>query len=210
MIDDYLRELEARLPATGRGRLLAEAEDHLRTAAAAHVTRGLAVEAAEGAAVRAFGPPEEVARRLAPLAAAVAVRRAAVVGLVAAAGLVLPLYGIPENTLPPAPWAERPALLSALLVAGVVCWLAATVLAALACVLGRGRPRGSSWAVSASAAAVALAALSGMAALAVWHVEADSLPGWQPILAVPAALACALAAAAAARWARARAPVAAS
>lgn len=65
-IERYLDELFGRLAgqgATGR-RVLAEAEDHLRTAAADAMARGLPADQAERDAVARFGPPAVVARTL--------------------------------------------------------------------------------------------------------------------------------------------------
>jgi hypothetical protein len=64
-IDEYLDELLLRLrgePSDIR-RVLAEAEDHLRTAAAEAVAAGLDQESAERRAVQRFGPPRLIARR---------------------------------------------------------------------------------------------------------------------------------------------------
>jgi hypothetical protein len=108
VIADYLRELERRLPETRRRRLLQEAEAHLRDSAASYEAQGLDPVAAEAAAVKAFGPVDVVARAFAAEAAAHATRRAAILAVGALASLVLPVYGIPENTLPPAPWVDKP------------------------------------------------------------------------------------------------------
>jgi MYXO-CTERM domain-containing protein len=58
-VDDYLDTLFDRLSGTGAEgrRLLAEAEDHLRSAADDGIARGLEPLAAEREAVRRFGPP---------------------------------------------------------------------------------------------------------------------------------------------------------
>jgi hypothetical protein len=100
-IDDYLAELRAalRLRFLLRRRLLAEAEAHLRESAEA---------TGEHEAVARFGDPGLVADELARAAAPAALVRASLLLLGALALLVLPLYAIPENTLPPARWAERP------------------------------------------------------------------------------------------------------
>lgn len=97
-IDHYLRDLERALPRglVLRRRILVEVEDHLREAAR---------ERGEEDAVTSFGPPQELARRYAPLAA----RR--VGALVVFALLAYPIltYPITENNLPPAPWpGDRP------------------------------------------------------------------------------------------------------
>jgi hypothetical protein len=65
-IDRYLDELFDRLAGTGAPgrRALAEAEDHLRSAAAEGVSRGLSEDVAEFEAVHRFGPAARVARGL--------------------------------------------------------------------------------------------------------------------------------------------------
>lgn len=65
MIDALLTELDRLLPAgRHRRRVLLEAEDHLRCAVEAGVAAGLDRDAAEAAAVRDFGPPALLARRV--------------------------------------------------------------------------------------------------------------------------------------------------
>lgn len=92
MIERFLSELARRLPRRGRRRILAELEDHLRESAEAH---------GEAEAIRRFGRPEDVARSF---------RRGPNIGRIAlgaAVATMLPaFYGLPENHLPPAPWAE--------------------------------------------------------------------------------------------------------
>jgi hypothetical protein len=142
VIADYLRELERRLPETRRRRLLREAEAHLRDSAALYEARGLDPDAAEVAAIRDFGPVEVVARAFAAEAAVHATRRAAMLALAALASLVLPLYGIPENTLPPAPWVEKPAHLAvqqALALGFFALALGVALVGALAAFVGRAR-----------------------------------------------------------------------
>lgn len=67
VIDSYLDELYAELRVEPRHarRVLAEAEDHLREAAAAQESAGATPEAAEAAAVAAFGTASTVADRFA-------------------------------------------------------------------------------------------------------------------------------------------------
>jgi hypothetical protein len=97
-IDRYLRELRRVLPwGLRRTRILAEVEDHLRDAAA---------ESGEEEAVARFGAARDVASRFAAPAAARA-SRAVALGLAGLVAFVLvPGYGVVENALPPAPWAE--------------------------------------------------------------------------------------------------------
>ncbi|MDQ1627279.1 MAG: hypothetical protein QOI54_1023 [Actinomycetota bacterium] len=93
-IEAYLDELADRLRGRGRvvRRVLAEAEDHLLSAAAAHREQGLADDAAEQAAVADFGEPELVARRLShrgsPLTRALLGQAVTSLVLVAGIGLV--------------------------------------------------------------------------------------------------------------------------
>lgn len=108
-IEAYLRELGRLLPSTRRTRFLREAESHLRETAAALVAKGVEPGEAERRATEAFGPVEVVARAFCEESARHATRRATVLTLGALILLVLPLYGIPENTLPPATWAVKPA-----------------------------------------------------------------------------------------------------
>jgi hypothetical protein len=102
MIDDYLaalrRALRRRLLIERR--LLSETEAHLRESAARL--------GSEREAIERFGDPEGLARRVARERAP---RRAAVLFLATLPFFVLPLYAIPENTLPAAPWASTPGYL---------------------------------------------------------------------------------------------------
>ena len=128
-IDAYLGELERRLPRISRRRILAEAQEHLRDSAATHGAAGLSLHAAEAAAVDDFGPVEIVARRLSAEGAIRETRIATLVALSAVAFFVFPLYVVPENSLPPAPWVEKPRDIFVLQLASVVIWLAAGALA---------------------------------------------------------------------------------
>jgi hypothetical protein len=107
-IEAYLRELGRLLPSTRRSRFLREAESHLRESTDALVAAGVEPRDAERRAVEAFGPVDLVAGAFAAESARHATRRAAVITVGALALLVLPLYGIPENTLPPAEWVSKP------------------------------------------------------------------------------------------------------
>ena len=104
MIDLYLRDLSAELAFYGiRGRraarLRAEARDHLLELAADH---------GDEEAISRFGPPRTLAIEAARAAHPVMLLRSTLVFLAALPFFVLPLYAIPENTLPPAPWGARP------------------------------------------------------------------------------------------------------
>jgi hypothetical protein len=115
LIDHYLTELAVELDFHGVGRrraarILAESRDHLLE---------LAVEHGEEEAVERFGPARQLAREAARAARPVVLFRSTLVFVAALLLFVLPLYGIPENTLPPAPWDERPAHLTWMLYVSV-------------------------------------------------------------------------------------------
>ena len=95
-VEAYLAELARHLPRVGRGRVLAEVEDHLREAAR---------EVGEEEAVARFGPPGAVAGAFAPLRAVVWSRVAAIAAVLAVLSFpaAFPVY---EHFLPPAPWAS--------------------------------------------------------------------------------------------------------
>jgi hypothetical protein len=86
MIAAYLSELdrELRLPRRARHRVLAEAADHLHEAADAYVAEGMPADAAEWAAVAAFGPARGLARRFADELATRTVGRAGWIACAAA------------------------------------------------------------------------------------------------------------------------------
>lgn len=170
MIDRYLSELEPLLPRIGRRRILAEVEDHLREAAAEH---------GEEEAVARFGPPQHVARCFGREP-----RVGRLILLVAVATMLPAFYGVPENALPPAPWAEgqMPFALEwkrdAVLVLGA--------LAALTVLSGRRT-------ITAIGLGSAVAASVLAAVLAVqWADAAPGTPVWLPLVAlVPGLLAAA-------------------
>ena len=99
-VERRLEELRRTLPVVGRDRLLAEAEDHLREAAA---------RVGEEEAVARFGSADDLARQLAPLRVEVWTRLAAVSAAVAALSFLL-AYPVYENNLPPAPWPTAAAI----------------------------------------------------------------------------------------------------
>jgi hypothetical protein len=104
VIEHYLFDLRMQLAFYGvrrrrAERAVAEARDHLTELAAEHGPEE---------AVDRFGPAHSLAIEIARTEQPVALFRCALVLLGAVALFVLPLYGIPENTLPPAPWVERP------------------------------------------------------------------------------------------------------
>ena len=73
-VEDYLARLRAglRTPPARTAEIVAEAEDHLRESAAARQTAGLDEEAAQRAAVAAFGPVKQVIRAHRPTLSAYA------------------------------------------------------------------------------------------------------------------------------------------
>lgn len=205
-IDAYLAELARHLPRTHRPRFLAEAEEHLRDAANANRLRGLDAAAAERAAIRSFGDPEVVARRFAAVSALSSVRRGSLLALAAVVALVLPLYGIPENTLPPARWEEKPTDIAVLQALAIAFWLAAVVLAAL----GLGSSLFRHARLAAGALVAATAAVAGFLAVGVvlfarWLAEAPWTPLWPFLgLALPITVACLGVCVAASLWVRDR------
>ncbi len=176
-IDAYLRELEYLLPRLERRRFLAEAGMHLRQRADELVASGVGAEEAQRRAVELFGPAEVVASRVAAERAPWAIRWACVVALVGVAGLVVPLYAVPENLLPPAPWVERPTHLGVLVDLALASWLATVAIALGALVLAAvGRVRAT---VPTLMAAVAVGGLSGAMALTTvvaWRFSAPTTP----------------------------------
>ena len=104
VIERYLVDLRAQLafygvPRRRAARVVAESRDHLME---------LAADEGEPGAVARFGPPQRIAVEVARAVQPVVLFRSSVLFLGALALFVLPLYVIPENTLQPAPWAERP------------------------------------------------------------------------------------------------------
>jgi len=200
-IEAYLAELRALLPATRRERFLAEVEAHLRDAADAGVERVLDRPSAEAEAAAVFGRPSLVAARMRRETAPIAIRRAAGMTIAALSLLFLPLYAIPENVLPPAPWDERPAYLGVLLGVALVSWLSALGLAGLAILL---RPRRAAVGLLVSALAAVVSGTAGLTTALAWHVEAADTP-WSVLgLAIPLTLTSLVGVVAAARWARGR------
>lgn len=200
-IDDYLEELRRLLPLTRRERFLREAEMHLREASEARLRDGLGRVEAEALAVEAFGPVAVVAERMRRETAPVVVRRASGVAFVGLSALFLPLYVVPENLLPPAPWAERPEYLGVLLGVALGCWLGALGLAAAASVAPAGI---GAQALVASAVLGLGCGVSALAAAVAWHVEAPSTPWSIVAIAVPITIVALGGVVGAASWARER------
>jgi hypothetical protein len=201
-VDDYLRELRRLLPSTRRERFLRESEAHLRETVDRLTRDGVARREAEARAVEAFGPAAEVAARMRRETAPIAVRRAGGVAVVALASLVAPLYAVPENLLPPAPWPERPAYLGTLLTVALACWLGALVAAASGWALP---PRGGARALGLACLLGLASGAASVAAAMAWHVEAPATPWHVTMLVVLSTLLALAAVSAAAAWAHTRA-----
>lgn len=199
-IDAYLAELQRLLPRTARLRALAEVREHLRDAAARHRAAGASQGRAEMNATAEFGDVAEVAARLGRELAIRDTRIAALLTLAGVAFFVFPFYVVPENTLPPAPWAEKPAELLALQRITLALWLAAGAFAAASVVLAwTRRPRAASVAVIATAAAITGAGSVGAMLLWRWTVHTPGTPNLAlaNALAFPIVVTCV----AAASWA---------
>jgi hypothetical protein len=171
VIERYLVDLSAQLAFYGvRGRrakrIVAESRDHLLQLAAGEGEQG---------AVALFGPSQVIAVEVARAVQPVVLFRSALVFLGALALFVLPLYAIPENTLPPAPWDERPGYLTWKLYVSEGAFGVA-VLAALVAVAGawRRRRRTAFVALSLAGAFLAVSAAIGAIAALQW---AEAVPG---------------------------------
>lgn len=200
-IDGYLAALQRLLPRIARLRALPEVREHLRDAAAAQRAAGLTPLDAEAAATRAFGAVEDVARRLGAELAVRESRLAGLLGLVITVAFVFPLYVVPENTLPPATWSEKPADIALLQHIALASWIVACVLAAGATLLARTRwCRHTALVLAFAAVSITGAGVATAAVAARWPSSPPSLPGWA--LAAPLVLVCVFATAAAALWAR--------
>ena len=199
-IDAYLAALERSLSRISRRRVLAEAQEHLRDAAATHRAAGLTPPDAEAAAVADFGPVEIVARRLAEERAVRDTRISTLIALGAVAFFVFPLYVVPENSLPPAPWVEKPRDIFVLQMASVAIWLVAGVLAAASAAVAWTRWSHLAAPILLTASVAIAGACAVVAAIGVrWVALTPATPNWP--LAAGLALCCLLACVAAAGWA---------
>lgn len=171
MIERYLTDLAAELAFHGVGRrraarIRAEARDHLLELAAEH---------GEEEAVARFGPARQLAIESARAAQPVVLFRSTLVFAAALALFVLPLYGIPENTLPPAPWDERPAHLTWKLYVSVGAFAIAMPLALIAVAAAWLRLRRTTLVVLALAGtSLAISAVVGAVGAIQW---AQAVPG---------------------------------
>lgn len=176
----------------------------MRDSAARHRSGGLPPHAAEAAAVDDFGPAEVVARRLAREGAIREIRVATLGALGAVAFFVFPLYVVPENTLPAAPWAEKPRDVLVLQMVTVAFWLVAGAIATASVVLAWTRwSRFAAPVLGAAFVAIAGSALTAAALVERWFAAAPATPSW-PLVGAPLAVGCLVACAAAAKWARTR------
>jgi hypothetical protein len=171
LIDLYLTDLAAELAFHGvgrrrSGRILAEARDHLLE---------LADEYGEEEAVERFGSARRLAIEAARAAQPVILFRSALVFGAALALFVLPLYGIPENTLPPAPWGERPAQLTWKLYVSLGAFVIAVPLALTAIVAAWRRLRRTTLvALALAGTSLAIGAVVGAVGAVQW---AQAVPG---------------------------------
>ena len=153
----YLDELEQalrrhRVPARRRRRFLAEAADHIACNPEAEAT---------------FGDPEHLAQQVAAMEQPRRVRVLSLILVGTIVAFVAPLYGIPENTLPPAPPEGLPAAVEWKLEWAIALYLAALALAMVAVGVSWARPRLAKWpawlAVGSLAASAALASVAAVA-----------------------------------------------
>nr|MBA2641681.1 hypothetical protein [Actinomycetota bacterium] len=113
---------------------------------------------------------------------------------------VFPLYVVPENTLPPAPWAEKPRDIFVLQLVSIAFWLGAGALAAVGAVLAWTRwSRFASIVLIAACAGIAGSTVVAAVLVARWFSLTPATPNWA--LAAPLALGSLLACTAAASWA---------
>jgi hypothetical protein len=160
MSDRYLDELEQalrrhRVPARRRRRFLAEAADHI---------------ACDPEAAATFGDPESIALEVAALEQPRRIRLLSLTLAGTIVAFVAPLYGIPENTLPPAPPQGLPESVEWKLDWAFALYLAALVLAAVAVTISLARPRLAKWPAWLAVGALAGSAALGSVAAGQWPV----------------------------------------
>ena len=171
VIERYLLDLAAQLafygvPRRRVKRVVAESRDHLIE---------LAAEEDEHRAVARFGPPQTIALEVARAVQPVVLFRSTLVFLGALALFVLPLYAIPENTLPPAPWNERPEYLTWKLYVSLGAFGVALPAALIAVAAAwRRRRRVALASLSLAGAALAVSAVVGAIVAVQW---AQAVPG---------------------------------
>ncbi len=160
MSERYLEELERalrrhRVPARRRRRFLAEAADHI---------------ACDPDAAASFGDPELLAKQVSALEQPRRIRLLSLILLGTILAFVAPLYGIPENTLPPAPPQGLPATVEWKLDWAMALYAAALLLAAVAFAVSWVRPRLARWPAWLAVGALAGSACLGTAAAVEWPV----------------------------------------
>ena len=171
VIERYLLDLRAQLafygvPRRRANRVVAESRDHLIE---------LAAEDDEHGAVARFGPPQRIALEVARAMQPVVLFRSTLVFVGALALFVLPLYVIPENTLPPAPWDERPDYLTWKLYVSLGAFGVALPAALIAVAAAwRRRRRIALASLSLAGAALAVSAAVGAIGAVQW---AQAVPG---------------------------------
>lgn len=171
VIERYLLDLGAQLafygvPRRRAARVVAESRDHLLE---------LAAEEGEHRAVARFGPPQKIAVEVACAVQPVVLFRSTLVFLGALALFVLPLYAIPENTLPPAPWDERPGYLTWKLNVSLIAFGVALPAALIAVAASwRRRKRTALVALGLAGASLAVSAAVGAVGAVQW---AQAVPG---------------------------------
>lgn len=176
-IDAYLAELTRLLPRTARLRALAEVREHLRDSAVRHRAAGVSPGDAELRATSEFGEVDLVARRLGRELAIRETRVAALLAVGAVAFFVFPFYVVPENTLPPATWVDKPYELLVLQRVALGFWLAAGALAGASAALAWSRwPRAASVSLLVTAAAITGAFAVSIALFWRWVEHAPSTP----------------------------------
>jgi hypothetical protein len=160
--DRYVRELERQLPfAFGlRARVVAEVREHLR-------------DGGEEAHAR-FGPVDELSAQLGRELRLRAVARASWFLPTIVAAFVFPLYFLPENTLPPAPWAEKPDYLEWKQHVALAAFVIALGLAAIAFVAARVRPAAALVPLVGSVVALGTAVVFSSIVAVQWI---DAVPG---------------------------------
>lgn len=190
MSDRYLDELDQalrrhRVPARCRRRFLAETADHI---------------ACDPDAVTAFGDPNRLAQQVAAVEQPRRVRLLSLVLVGTILAFLAPLYGIPENTLPPAPPQGLPAAVEWKLDWAIAVYIAAIASAVVAVAVSRIRPHLAKWPAWLAVGALTGSAALGSAAAVEWPVGGSVAAA--SVVPTAAALVC-LAALATARLASA-------
>ena len=140
--------------------MIAEVREHLR-------------EGGEDAPAR-FGPVDELAAELGKELRIRAAARASWLVPALAVAFIFPLYVIPENTLPPAPWSVKPDYLAWKQHVAVAAFVIALGFGAVAFATGRVRPRFAAVPLVCSLAALAIAIGFGSVVAIQWI---DAVPG---------------------------------